>query len=88
VSNVASAAGEEFRIGVVFSQSFSILFKNIVPFGLLYLAVNACSSVYALFLSANGNTTPDEDVVVGLLGLAEIFLGIVATAAITYATVQ
>jgi len=88
VSNVASAAGEEFRIGVVFSQSFSILFKNIVPFGLLYLAVNACSSLYALFLSANGNTTPDEDVVVGLLGLAEIFLGIVATAAITYATVQ
>jgi hypothetical protein len=80
------AAQEQFRVGAVIGQSFSILFKNIVPFGLLYLAVNAPSSLYALALA--GKPAADEDPGVRLLNLAEEFIGLIAAAAVIYATVQ
>ena len=80
------APQERFRAGVVFGQSFSILCRNIVPFGLLYLAVNAPSSLYALALA--GKPDADADPGVRVLNLAEGFLGLIAAAAVTYATVQ
>jgi hypothetical protein len=86
VSNIVIAAQEKFRVGAVLGQSFSLLFKNIVPFGLLYLAVNASSSLYALTLA--GKPGAEEDPGVRILSLAEGFLGLIAAAAVTYATVQ
>jgi len=86
VSDMVITGGEQFRIGVVLGQSSKILVKNIVPFGLLYLAVNAPSSLYALRLA--GSIDADNDPGVRLLGLAEAFIGLIAAAAITYATVQ
>ena len=80
------AGEEQFRVGAVLGQSFKILIKNIVPFGLLYLAVNAPSSLYALTLVSRIDA--DKDAGVRFLGLAEAFLGLIAAAAITYATVQ
>jgi hypothetical protein len=83
---MASVTQERFRLGPVVGRSFSILFGNIVPFGLLYLAVNAPSSLYSLTLA--GTSGADEDPGVRLLSLAEGFLGLIAAAAVTYATVQ
>jgi len=79
-------AEQEFRLGAVISQSLAILAKNIVPFGVLYLAVNAPSAIYALTLA--GKPGADEDTGVGTLTIAENFLGLIAAAAVTYATVQ
>ncbi len=83
---MASLAHEQFRLGAVIGRSFSVLRNNIVPFGLLYLAVNAPSSIYALTLA--GSAHPDRNPGVRLLGLAEAFLGLIVAAAVTYATVQ
>jgi len=79
-------AEQEFRLGAVISQSLAILAKNIVPFGVLYLAVNAPSAIYALTLA--GKPGADQDTGVGTLTIAENFLGLIAAAAVTYATVQ
>ena len=83
---MVSVAQERFRLGAVIGRSFSILFGNIVPFGLLYLAVNASSAIYALTLA--GTPGADEDPVLTLLNLGEALLGLIAAAAVTYATVQ
>ncbi len=83
---MVSAAQEQFRLGAVISRSLSIFFRNIVPFGLLYLAVNAPSSIYALMLAGTGHT--EDDAGVRLLAIAQAFLGLVVAAAVTYATVQ
>jgi hypothetical protein len=83
---MASMTQEQFRLGAVISRSVSVLSRNIVPFGLLYLAVNASSSIYSFTLAGTGNA--DEDAGVRLLSIAEAFLGLIAAAAITYATVQ
>jgi len=83
---MASMAEQEFRLGTVISQSFAVLAKNIVPFGVLYLALYAPSSIYALTLA--GKPGADEDAGVRILIIAENFIGLVAAAAVTYATVQ
>ena len=83
---MVSVAQERFRLGAVIGRSFSILVGNIVPFGLLYLAVNASSSIYALTLAGTGSA--DEAPGMAFLNLAEALLGLVAGAAVTYATVQ
>ena len=83
---MTSLAQEQFRLGAVISRSLSIFLRNIAPFGLLYLVVNAPSSIYALTLAGTGRT--EDDAGVRLLAIAEAFLGLVVAAAVTYATVQ
>jgi len=82
---MASLAHEQFRLGAVIGRSFSVLRNNIVPFGVLYLAVDAPSSIYALTLA--GRVDADNDPGVRLLTIAEAFLGLIAAAAVTYGTV-
>jgi hypothetical protein len=79
-------ASDQFRIGAIVRASLVILRNNVVPFGILYLAVNATSSIYALTLA--GTADVDTSLGVNLLTLAEAFVGIVVGAAVTYATVQ
>jgi hypothetical protein len=83
---MTSVAEQEFRLGTVIGQSLSVLAKNFVPFGILYLAINAPSAIYALTLA--GKPGADEDAGVGILTIAENFLGLIAAAAVTYAAVQ
>lgn len=83
---MATTADQQFRLGTVVGRSLAVLAKNIVPFGILYLAVNAPSSIYALTLA--GKAGADQDAGVRLLNIAEAFLGLIAAAAVTYATVQ
>src|SRR5262245_46126072 len=49
-----------FRIGSVVGRSASVLGKNIVPFGLLYLVINAPSALYALNASGRGGSRYDR----------------------------
>ncbi len=83
---MASAAQDQFRIGAVIRQSLAVLRSNAVPFGVLYLTVNAPSSIYALTLAG----TPEIDTAPGLniLTLVETLLGVVVTAAVTYSTIR
>jgi hypothetical protein len=83
---VVSLAQDQFRIGTVISRSLAVLASNAVPFGILYLIINAPSSIYAFTLA--GTPGADEDTGVKLLSFAEAFLGLAAGAAATYATVQ
>jgi hypothetical protein len=83
---MSSGAGADFRIGAVVRASLVVLRNNIVPFGLLYLAVNAASSIFSLTLA--GTADVDTSPGVNLLTLAEAFVGIIVSAAVTYATVQ
>jgi hypothetical protein len=82
----ATVAEADFRIGAVVRASLRVLRNNIVTFGLLYMAVNAASSIYALTLA--GTADVDTSPGVNLLALAEAFVGIIVSAAVTYATVQ
>jgi hypothetical protein len=83
---MAGAAQDQFRIGAVIRQSLAVLRGNAVPLGVLYLAVNAPSSIYALTLAG----TPEIDTAPGLniLTLVETLLGVVVTAAVTYSTIR
>ena len=80
----------EFRVGSVLGRGFSILFRNIVPFGLLSLAVMSPPFIYALLVDplfilgeteASGFGWSPADVIQSLLGY---FL----SAALVYGTFQ
>jgi hypothetical protein len=86
IRQVVSSAQDQFRLGIVIGRSMAVLAKNIVPFGTLYLIVNAPSSIYSLMLA--GEAGADENSGVQLLSIAEAFLGLIAAAAVTYATMQ
>jgi hypothetical protein len=73
-----------FRIGSVVGRSMSVLGKNIVPFGLLYLAINAPSALYAL----THPVAVSRDTTSNMLALAQTIVGMAATAAITYGTIN
>lgn len=77
---------EQFRIGAVIRQSLTLLRGNIRPFLTVYLIVNAPSSIYSLTLAG----TPEVDTAPGvrILTLVETFVGIVVSAAVTYAVVH
>jgi uncharacterized membrane protein len=83
---VLSLGQSRFRLGAVVSQSLSVLAGNIVPFGALYLAVNAPSSLIALMTA--GDPGADTDAVPRLLWIVESFVGLVAAAVITFGTVH
>jgi hypothetical protein len=83
---MVSTVDQQFRLGPVIGQSWRVLARNSVPFGILFLLVNAPSSIY--FLTLAGKPGADEDAGLRLLNIAEAFVGLIAAAAVTYATVQ
>src|ERR1700741_1026385 len=83
---MVSTVQDQFRVGAVISRSLAVLAHNAVPFGILYLIINAPSSIYAFTLA--GTPGADEDTGVKLLSFAEAILGLAAGAAGTYATIQ
>lgn len=89
----------EFRIGKIIIEAFAILFRNIVPFGLLTLVVTSPLLVFSLIttpsvseLDASGGMSPDMAtslVFTTFSGfLLQILLYNVATAALVFGTVQ
>ncbi len=85
-----AAAATDFRAGRVMARSFSTLFRNIVPFGLLALVLTSPTYVYHI-LTGSGDPLAEE---VGLsvepfiIFVAEILLGYIVTAALVYGTIQ
>jgi hypothetical protein len=75
---------EAFRIGSVAGRSISVFGKNLLPFSLLYLVINAPSLIYALTQSADTG----RDTASNMLALAQTIVGMAATAAITYGTIN
>ena len=82
----------EFRVGSVLGRSFSILFKNIVPFGLLSVLILAPTNLYEIFSAPAQPEAYSEELVfdwtaLGVLAV-EALLGYLLTAALVYGTVQ
>ncbi len=83
----------EFRIGGVLGKSFSILFSNIVPFGILALLITSPTPIFTLVtgtqvMTAEGQVS--ENLTTGglLTLLVEFALTFLLTAALTYGTFQ
>ncbi len=85
-----AAAATEFRAGRVMSRSFSILFRNILPFGLLALVLTSPTYVYTILtgsgdpLGQEMDLTPEPFIIL----VVEILLGYIVTAALVYGTIQ
>ena len=88
----------EFRVGVVLSKSFSVYFRNIVPFVILALIVTSPPHICKVYMSMKGwlAVPPDLstlfELVVALMMMGIEALGLilmwVLTAAITYGAYQ
>ncbi len=83
---MVSAAQEQFRLGAVIRQSLAVMRDNLLSFSVLFLVLNAPSSLYEMRMA--GRYGADSDTGLRLLELMETFLSYVATAAVTYATIQ
>jgi len=82
----------QFRIGAVFGRGFSILFGNIVPFGVLALIVYAPYIVLAV-VDARSEQTVEQDpgltlLVVAIALVTYLLLYFVLNAAVVFGTVQ
>ena len=80
--------GAEFRVGQVIARTLSVLFRNIVPFGLLALIISSPSYLYGIFV--------DPDVVLGqqqmtsayfAIAIVQLLLGYLLMATVVYGTV-
>ncbi len=83
----------EFRIGGVLGKGFSILFSNIVPFGILALLITAPTPIFTLLTGTQVMTVEgevSENLTTGGLVtlLIEFALTFLLTAALTYGTFQ
>ncbi len=83
---MTSLAHEQFRLGAVIRQSLAVVRDNLLPFSVLFLVLNAPSSLYEMRIA--GRYDADRDAGLRLLELMETFLSYLATAAVTYATIQ
>ena len=78
----------QFRIGAALGRSFSVLFQNIVPFGILALIFNAPVQLVPLFFDQAGDTpSNDFELASIVLVLANIILGFMLSATLVYGTV-
>ncbi len=89
---MSSSAGSDFRVGDVLSRGFSILSKNIVPFGVLALIFMSPTLIYNL---ASGTDPFDPTgAAAGVefgsiaVNIAQILLTYVLTATLVYGTFQ
>jgi hypothetical protein len=83
---MASLVQGEFSIGAVMRRSLAVLRDNLLPFIVLFLVLNAPSSLYEIRIA--GRYGADSDIGLQLLRLMETFLSYLATAAVTYAAIQ
>jgi hypothetical protein len=83
---------QEFRIGDVLSRSFSIFFKNFVPFMLLTAIVYTPLIVMAVRASQGdvwGGMEGEEDTIEGFVtNIGTLLLQLVASAAVMYGVIQ
>jgi len=84
--------GPQFRIGAVIGRGFSILFRNIVPFGLLALIVYS-PYIVLIALGLDSSTGFEEDsglfIAIALAaGFGYMLLYFLLNAAVVYGTVQ
>jgi hypothetical protein len=85
-----AAAATEFRAGRVMSRSFSILFRNILPFGLLALVLTSPTYVYTILTGYGDPMADDLEYSAGtvVLGMVEFLLAYLVTAALVYGTIR
>jgi len=80
----------DFRAGRVLSRSFSTLFRNILPFGLLALVLTSPTYIYAILTGAGDPfaeeaASPFQTIVITIL---EYLLSYAVIAALVYGTMQ
>lgn len=73
----------EYRVGDVLNKSLSVLLANFIPFMIITTAVNLPSIVFAIYTGQN----PEESNNL-ILTLLQLFLGPIATGAITFGVFQ
>lgn len=86
----------EFRAGRVLSRSFSTLFRNVVPFGLLALVISAPTYVYTILAGPGAMAVPMDNtdylpqISVRSLGVGVVnfLLGYLVMAALVYGTIR
>lgn len=89
----ATTGGMEFRAGRVMARSFAIMFRNILPFGLIALVLTSPTSVY-LMLAETGDLAWDDgygvrgDISMAVIYVADTLLGSLIAAALVYGTIQ
>ena len=77
-----------FRVGIILGQSFSILFKNFLPFILLALIVYSPLILAVAILGPSEATEGTQSVWAGIAGLAHLPLWLLLTATLSYGTFQ
>ena len=78
----------EFRVGSVLVRGFSILARNVVPFGLLALAFTAPPYIYGLAVEAPSDPTATAGTGDLAIFAADILLRYLLTAALVYGTIR
>lgn len=83
----------DFRVGAILGQAFSILFANIVPFGLLAILVTSPPYLYALVIDPQIYLEARDDEVGAIwssigFGVVDFLLRSLLSAALVYGTVQ
>ncbi len=84
--------GPTLHVGKVLARSFTILFRNVVPFGFLALLFTAPSFIIAL--SAGPQTEPVDEVTAdlvirgGAVFFVDLLLGSLLTVVLIYGTIQ
>ena len=78
----------KFRVGAALGRSFSVLFRNIVPFGILALFFNAPVTLFPLFFDQAGAASSNAfgPITIALV-LANIILAFLLSATLVYGTV-
>jgi len=89
MSEVASDPGAaRFRIGTALGRTFVVLFRNIVPFGLLALIFNAPVQIYsAFFIGADVENLSVNWLSIAVATVVNILLGFLLSATLVYGTV-
>ena len=78
----------EFRVGSVLVRGFSILARNVAPFGLLALAFTAPPYIYGLAVEAPSDPTATAGIGDLAIFAADILLRYLLTAALVYGTIR
>ena len=88
----APDVGPPFRFGAVLGRAFSILFRNIVPFGLLGLVVYSPHIALSVLIQQSAADPASDPARIGLLAIGTTFLYVLLyfflNATVVYGTVQ
>ena len=82
---MVDVAAGRFGIGSVIGRGFGVLFRNIVPFGVLALVVTSPTYIYAIATAGSPFAMAGEQIV---LWIVQVLLTYVVTAALVYGTFQ